>query len=141
MFRQSQWVHLRIIFKGGSMKRLHFCCWAAFFFIMGSISTGAVFALSNTVWVGTGGMDAKIVATKDTVIEIHPNPEKYKVKGGYNTAIGSVLSFWKRNSDKLNISKQPPSIPGGCFVFSSSYLINKLDSLYLIRLWKCNGIS
>ena len=50
---------------------------------MGSISTGAVFALSNTVWVGTGGMDAKIVATKDTVIEIYPNPEKYKVKGGY----------------------------------------------------------
>ncbi|MBU1011842.1 MAG: hypothetical protein KKG99_02455 [Bacteroidetes bacterium] len=75
------------------MKRLQFCCWAIFFFIMGAVTSGAVFAVSNTVWVGNGGMDAKIVATSDTVIEIHPNPTKYKVKTGYkyNEKLGIIL--------------------------------------------------
>ncbi|MBU0973433.1 MAG: hypothetical protein KKC20_22515 [Proteobacteria bacterium] len=74
------------------MKRFQFCCWAIFFFIMGAVSTGAVFALSSTVWVGNGGMDAKIVATKETVIEILPNP-KYKVKIGYKYSdkLGVIL--------------------------------------------------
>jgi hypothetical protein len=74
------------------MKRLQFCCWATLFFIMGAVTSGAVFAVSNTAWVGKGGMDAKIVATKDTVIQILPN-SKYKVKTGYRYSdnLGVIL--------------------------------------------------